>query len=447
MRHPRHAIRSRCTVRTVATTLLSLVPALSPAQPPPPVEVGLVGPWRVQVVARLPDGPREAALDVPPADTVTVVDERHAPLVEFNPNGPPWRKGQPLAGVRAEECSVKGAVDPESVVVRDAAGDGGRVLVRGRDYEADLDWGSFGRLPDGGIAAAGPVFVSYRYSPRRLDSIVLGVDGKISLRPGRPHVVTCEPPPLADGETRLANVFIPGRIAALEPDCLYPILETEYPEPPRPDPSVAESLLPATMRRLRSGAPLKVLAWGDSVTTYGRWQNMFVDRLRERFPAARIELVTEAWGGRNTGSYLAEPPGSEHNYQEKVLDRRPDLIVSEFVNDAGLSPEQVEQRYGRLLADFRGIGAEWIILTPHYVMPSWMKLESQREIDDDPRPYVQGVREFGRRHGVAVADASLRYGRLWRRGIPYQTLMENDINHPNVFGHSLFADSLLALFP
>lgn len=437
--------------RTLATTAILLLGTLRAppcaAATPIPVELETAGPWRVRVTVRLPDGPRQATLDVAPADIVTMVDERHAPLGDFNPAGPPWRKGPPLAGVRAEECSVRGAVDPESVVVKDAAGEGGRVLARGTDYQADLDWGSFGRLSGGGIGVDQPVFVSYRYGKRRIDSIVLGTDGAISIRAGRPHVVTCEPPVLAEGETRLANVFIPGRIAALSADCLYPILETEYPEPPRPDPSIAETLLPATMRRLRAGEPLKVLAWGDSVTTYGRWQSMFVDRLRERFPAARIELVTEAWGGRNTGSYLAEPPGSEHNFREKVLDRTPDLIVSEFVNDAGLSPDQVEERYGRLLADFRGIGAEWIILTPHYVMPSWMGLESQREIDDDPRPYVKGLRDFGRRHGVAVADASLRYGRLWRRGIPYQTLMENDINHPNVFGHSLFADSLLALFP
>ena len=49
--------------------------------------------------------------------------------------------------------------------------------------------------------------------------------------------------------------------------------------------------------------------------------------------------------------------------------------------------------------------------------------------------------------GLAVADASLRYGRLWRQGIPYSTLMMNNINHPNVFGMSLFADALMALFP
>lgn len=103
--------------------------------------------------------------------------------------------------------------------------------------------------------------------------------------------------------------------------------------------------------------------------TRDRWQEQFIARLRTAFPAARIELVTEAWGGRNTSSYLGEPPGSPHNYAEKVLQAKADLIVSEFVNDAGLNPEQVEERYGRLLADFRQAGAEWIILMPHYVRP------------------------------------------------------------------------------
>jgi len=197
---------------------------------------------------------------------------------------------------------------------------------------------------------------------------------------------------------------------------------------------------------------LKILAWGDSVTTYGRWQSMFVERLKARYPQSKIELVTEAWGGRNTGSYLAEPPGSDHNYREKVLEARPHLIVSEFVNDAGMAPADVDQQYGRLLADFRGISAEWIILTPHYVMPEWMGPgfveRGQRDIDDDPRPYVAGLKAFVAAHPehVALADAARRYGRLWRQGIPYLTLMENNINHPNVAGHRIFADALDEVF-
>ena len=171
-----------------------------------------------------------------------------------------------------------------------------------------------------------------------------------------------------------------------------------------------------------------------------------MSRLRQKFPQARIELITEAWGGRSTASYLNEPPGSEHHYQEKVLATRPDLIVSEFVNDAGLNPDQVEERYGKLLHDFQEIGAEWIILTPHYVRPDWMGLTRERDIDEDPRPYVKGLREFAQKHQVALADASLRYGRLWRQGIPYSALMLNSINHPDARGLRIFADSLIALF-
>ena len=171
------------------------------------------------------------------------------------------------------------------------------------------------------------------------------------------------------------------------------------------------------------------------------------DRALALAVARNIELTTQAWGGRNTGSYLAEPAGSPHNYRETVLGAKPDLIISEFVNDASLKPAQVEERYSRLLADFQAIGAEWIILTPHYVRPDWMGLTGEHGIDDDPRPYVAGLRQFAARHDVALADASLRYGRLWRQGIPYNTLMVNAINHPNPRGMRIFADALMALFP
>jgi hypothetical protein len=45
------------------------------------------------------------------------------------------------------------------------------------------------------------------------------------------------------------------------------------------------------------------------------------------------------------------------------------------------------------------------------------------------------------------ADASKRWGRLWRQGIPYSTLFLNAINHPDARGMKLFADRLMVLFP
>jgi lysophospholipase L1-like esterase len=241
----------------------------------------------------------------------------------------------------------------------------------------------------------------------------------------------------------------------LDDAMLFPVLERRYPEPEGRAPPSALKLLPKSMAALNSGGRLRILAWGDSVTDAGylpdadntRWQAQFVRRLRARFPQADIELISEAWGGRNTGSYFNEPPGSRHNYQERVLDLKPDLVISEFVNDAGLNEAGVYERYGRIRDDFKAIGAEWIILTPHYVRPDWMGLESQKGIDDDPRAYVKAVRKFGSENGIAVAEGSLRYGRLWRQGIPYLTLMMNNINHPDPCGMSLFADALMELFP
>jgi len=397
--------------------------------------------------------PARATLEVRPPEATVVTDERYAGLPAYNAPAPGWRRGERLMGVRAFECTAKGALDPASVKVRSSDADGALLFERGRDYELDGDWATLGRLPAGRIGADQPVFISYRFVKLRLDSVVLARDGTLSLRQGEPHIATPLSPAPAGGETRVANIFLNGRkLERLGPDCLFPVLETAFPET-EAAPSAAERFLPRTLKKLRDGQRLRILAWGDSVTHGGylkaeeRWQNQFVGRLRPRFPKATVELVTEGWGGRNTASFLEAPPGHEHNFKEKVLGSKPDLVISEFVNDAGLNEKQVEDRYGRLLADFKGIDAEWLILTPHYVFTEWMGLQREREIDEDPRPYVKALRAFAARHGVALADASLRYGRLWRQGLPYSTLMTNTLNHPDARGMRIFADSLMEVFP
>ena len=435
----------------IAVALVALVlPTLPGAAAEMVVE--LAGDWKVRVAHTAAGVMAAGTFVVAPPDIVEVLNEKIPTLPVFNPAFPGWVKGVALAEVKAAECTVIRALDPDSLVVKSAPGREGVILARGRDWEADPEWGTVGRLAEGRIAEGQPVWASYRAALRRIDSVVRLTDGTLELVHGEPQIVLCEPPSIPAGSERLVNVYLPGRIETLSDANLFPILESVCP-PLAPDqPPQARARLPETLRRLEAGEKLKILAWGDSVTTYGRWQSMFVERLKARYPQADIELVTEAWGGRNTGSYLAEPPGSEHNYREKVLDARPHLIVSEFVNDAGMTPADVDRQYGRLLADFRDIGAEWIVLTPHYVMPEWMGpgfLErGQRDIDDDPRPYVAGLKAFVAAHPepVALADAARRYGRLWRQGIPYLTLMENNINHPNVAGHRIFADALDEVF-
>ncbi len=433
---------------------LSLALAVMGGHAAAPAKLELAGDWRVRVTMIEPHT-RTKTLNVAPPAMVSVAAERLDSLPVFNPNTGGWAKGAQLRGVRAQETTTPHLLDPASLVLRTAPGPDYPILRRGQDYEADLIWGTVGRCAGGAIKEGQPVYASYRYAPLRIDAVVLTRGGRIVLRQGEPRPSAPLPPALKPGEHRLANIWLPGQLSRLGPENLFPVLETAYPEPPKPSPAPADQLLPGTMSKLRSGEHLRILAWGDSVTvgTYvpdwpqNRWQEQFVARLKAQFPKANIELLTEAWGGRNTASYLAEPSGSPHNYRERVLGARPDLIVSEFVNDAGLSLDQVKERYSNLLADFRGIGAEWIILTPHYVRPDWMGLKNERDVDKDPRPYVAGLRDFAARNHVALADASLRYGRLWRQGIPCSTLLLNSINHPGERGMTIFADALMELFP
>lgn len=386
-------------------------------------------------------------IPIPPVPTVSVKGVAIGKLPDFDAKAAGWKRGAALPALRAQECTVRYALVPDSVAVTTADG---AALGMGQDVQVDGEWGCLGRLPDGKLPAGAGVKVDYTYREGRLDSLVLA-GGKVALRLGKPHVNLARPPALVDGEVVLAHVWQP--VGSTGPSVL-PILERAYPEPPRPAVSVAEKLVPKALAKLRSGELLKILAWGDSVTHGGflpspddRWQMQLAAALKARFPKANIEVIHLGWGGRNTGSFLAEPPGSQFNYKEKVVGSGAHLIVSEFVNDSGLNAAQVEERYSAFLKDFQGVGAEWIILTPHYVRPDWMGLPGETNIDDDPRSYVAALRAFAPKHNVALADASLRWGRLWRQGIPYTTLLLNAINHPDPDGQRLFADAVIELMP
>ncbi len=324
----------------------------------PAASLKISGDWRLSVAVMPNSGRQQAAavgnhqaltatLDVAPPAILSVQAERYTRVPVYNAADPCWRRGVTLRGVRANECPSPGLLDPSSLQVRAGPEADAARFELGKDYAADPEWGTFGRLPNGRIRKDQTVYLDYRHGMLRIDTVVLTPDGQIVLRRGVPHVAAPLPPELRRGERRLVNVWLPAWTKRLTAENLFPILETAYPEPPKQSPSPAERLLPKTMAKLRHGQRLRVLAWGDSVTDGSylpdpeRWQSQFAARLRARFPQAKIEMRTEAWGGRNTGSYLAEPAGSSHNYREKVLAARPDLIISEFVNDAGLNPHQV----------------------------------------------------------------------------------------------------------
>ena len=312
------------SIRPDLRASLFLALSLTTGNAATPADLKLAGDWKVEVTVSEPRARSQTVRVAPPA-VVTVTAEKLDSLPLFDPNAGGWAKGAQLRGVQAQETTTPYLLDPESLVLRAGPKRNSPILRRGQDYEADLVWGTVGRCPNGAIKEGQPVYASYRYAQLRLDAVVLTRGGRIVLRQGEPRPAAPLPPALKPGECRLANIWLPGRLSRLGSEHLFPVLETAYPEPPKSSPAPAEQLLPKTMSKLQSGERLRILAWGDSVTvgTYvpdwqrNRWQEQFVARLKARFPQANIELLTEAWGGRNTASYLGEPPGSRAQLRGK----------------------------------------------------------------------------------------------------------------------------------
>jgi lysophospholipase L1-like esterase len=413
-----------------------------------PSVIRAVGDWEIEVVATN-HGPGELrrAFSVLPPQWRNATNDLMPQLEEWKTE-PGWAR-QKIPGLIEGLNCARFVLDEHSVVARSSTAADAIVFEPEKDYRVDVEWCGIGRMAGGQVSSNQPVYLSYRYQKRRLDSVVLNRSGQLELRRGEPHISMPVPPPLAVGEIRVANIFVPENLKQLGLANFFPILESSFPELHKSSPSEAERLLPNTVAKLRNGEPLKILAWGDSVTQgylgEDQWQSQFVRRLRDRFPKADIHLVTVGWGAHNSQHFLDAPPGHAGNFAEKVLGAKPDLVVSEFVNDVPLDVAKVEQNYRKFLADFQAIGAEWIILTPHY--STFMNWPSERDLDDDPRAYVKMLRRFAPENQVALADAAARYGRLWRQGIPYSTLMVNTVNHPDARGMAIFADSLMALFP
>ena len=389
----------------------------------------------------------ETILDIKPPEKIKIRHEKYFKMPVYTKSGG-YNNGVVLKQLEACGCTLTNGLIPSSLVVKTGKG---TLLTRGKDYEFDAVWGTIGRIPSSNISEFSEVYIDYDYIPMRIDSIVLNSLSKIEILEGK-NASYCPPlPALRKGDKRLMNILLTGKSSKLTPKDCYPILQNKI-LIPRQDPM--QSFLPNTMNKLKSGGKLKILAWGDSVTDglyiapRFHWQQQFFTALKRIYPKHDIELMSLGWGGRCTKTFLDEPESSIYNFKEKVLNSGADLVISEFVNDAGLFPEIWAKCYTDIFNQFKQKKIEWIICTPHYVRHDWMNCSGKTasEMEDDPRPFVAFLRKFAAENKIALADPAKIYGQLYKTGIPYQTLMTNNINHPDQRGLKIYSDALLAIF-
>ncbi|MBM3861013.1 MAG: SGNH/GDSL hydrolase family protein [Verrucomicrobia bacterium] len=359
-----------------------------------------------------------------------------------------WSKGTRLRGCNARDVNACGSFVPGSLEIRRTPG--GQLLKEGTDYLVDAAWGHVGLGTQSSVTHTDTVFASYQYSLLRMDTVQVGPNGKETLKPGIPHISAPVPPAPDTGCRAVAHVFVSRQGAET-----YPITETAAQAVTRSTPG----RIPKTLAKLKAGQPVTIVCWGDSVTAGGnasvpelRYVDVFAAGLRERFPQAKLDVQNISAGGSNSRQWLFPEKfpyrglrGADNPARfERILAAKPDLVTIEFVNDAGLTPAMVEETYSDILKRLETVGAELILITPHFTMFKMMGFQHMREAEK--RPYVLALREFADKHNVALADAAARWEHLWKEGIPYITLLHNTINHPDDRGHRLFAEELWKCF-
>lgn len=343
--------------------------------------------------------------------------------------------------------NTAGSLMENTLVLRDSLG---RILVRDEDYVLVAQFGMLGLGDKSTLKPGSTVTADYRYSLQRVDALVKDKKGKVALVEGEPALLSPKHPVLEQGQTLLCNVYVSFGCVSLSDENIFPVLEAPSAWTPY---SHRSKELDARIKD--SSRPLRILCWGDSITAGAEVEAGFSWPEQLKAWAAksygeRAEVLIMGIGSTQMRDWLRNDdhfkdlqgrngnlPGLTY---QGVLDAKPDVVVSEFLNDMGLPAEELVPVYDRVLADFRARGILWVIMTPPPVVERYV-LSDMRD-DSQMASIAPFLRNYTQANGLSLADNYARWRHLYKEGIPYFAHYNNGYNHPDSLGHRVMAEEV-----
>ena len=214
-----------------------------------------------------------------------------------------------------------------------------------------------------------------------------------------------------------------------------------------PTPKYAGESLPKTMAKLRSKQPVKVILLGDSIAAGGNAS--LVSNTPPNCPSfgpltalalechfgSKVTFINHAVDGNTTrhGLQLA---------RAGVGRERPDLVIIAFgMNDLYFKRDVAEYK-ANTRAIMEAIRAD--APDAEFILVASMLENSERGIPMQKFPLYRDALAELCGPGVALADLTSMWAALLERKSFYD-LTGNGLNHPNDFGHCVYAETLLAL--
>jgi lysophospholipase L1-like esterase len=240
-----------------------------------------------------------------------------------------------------------------------------------------------------------------------------------------------------------AEILFGARLeyAALQTCVTYERAPGDWPNAPKRDPAA----LSRTVARLKSREPVSIVVLGDSISTGDNASGKFNSPPRQpgyaellrRHLAARfggaVRMTNLSVGGVDSRWGLAQV--------EKVVALRPDLVILAFgMNDAsGRAPAEYAGNIKAAIEKTRARlpDCEFILTATMLANPDWTGLKHKLFPS-----YRDRLRELSG-PGIALADLTAIWTEFHRRK-PDRDFTGNGVNHPNDFGHRVYAQVLAA---
>lgn len=209
------------------------------------------------------------------------------------------------------------------------------------------------------------------------------------------------------------------------------------------EPNDQRPFLMKTRAKLQAGGPFQIVTYGDSITAGGeastpdlRFQALYGKYLQGKFPAAKIDVQDVSISGRRAIDGI-------NRWDEYIGKTSPDLaLIGWGMNDhniGGPSPEEYGKNLMKLVEMVRDRkGAETILYSTFPPNENW-HFGSHR------------MPQFAAAAKRAASDAKCAYVNVfdtWELVLKRKdqsSLLGNNINHPNDFGHWLYEQAFEAM--
>jgi lysophospholipase L1-like esterase len=207
--------------------------------------------------------------------------------------------------------------------------------------------------------------------------------------------------------------------------------------------------------------PVLLVAFGDSVTQ-GCMECDMIDHahvyhheLKQMLESAHPQATFSVL---NAGVEGDSASGAIGRMQRDVIRHDPDLVIVGFcLNDAMKGLEGIEEYCKSMMNILARISAETsaniILLTPNFMASrethrihakhlQYAKAMLACQNDGVLAAYVSELREIGSSMNIPVGDVYAQWERMAAKGVDTTALLCNGLNHPDVSGQSLIAETI-----